>query len=195
MTLLIGLVGYKGSGKTTVSRDAVSFQQGTLKPLPIHLMNFVDPIRDMLIALGVPHKIVHNKKRWDEPLPILCGKTTRFAATSLGTEWGREIIGPDLWVNIAIEQIHLLTSQRIGVIVDNVRFHNEFELLREQGATMIAWHRPNIIVDLSHESERHIATLQRMCDETFNNIDGAFRSSVDRWRARLIELTANTESA
>jgi hypothetical protein len=189
ITSLIGLVGYKGAGKSSVSRSAIYHPAKSRIALPIHLMNFMQPIQDMLTAIGIPDDIVRNKSRWNEPLPILCGKTTRFAATSLGTEWGRDMIGPDLWANIAIGQVHELVSRGISVIIDNVRFPNEFELLREQGAQMIAWHRPGLIVDLSHESERHIAKLQRQCDERFDNINGEFAATVDRWRVKLKELT------
>jgi hypothetical protein len=189
ITSLIGLVGYKGAGKSSVSRSAIYHPATSRIALPIHLMNFMLPIQDMLTAIGIPDDIVRNKSRWNEPLPILCGKTTRFAATSLGTEWGRDMIGPDLWANIAIGQVHELVSRGISVIIDNVRFPNEFELLREQGAQMIAWHRPGLIVDLSHESERHIAKLQRQCDERFDNINGEFAATVDRWRVKLKELT------
>ena len=188
ITSLIGLVGYKGAGKSSVSAKAIFDPCRSMQALPIHLMNFSNPIYEMLAAIGIPADILRNKSRWNEPLPILCGKNTRFAATSLGTEWGRDMIGADLWANIAIGQVHELVSRGISVIIDNVRFPNEFELLREQGAQMIAWHRPGLMVDLSHESERHIAKLQRQCDERFENIDGEFKLTVDRWHHKLKEL-------
>lgn len=186
---LIGIVGYRGSGKTTVNRKAIFDPEHSPQALQIHLMNFMEPLYNMLGAIGVPYDIVRNKNRWDEPLPMLCGRTMRHAARTLGTEWGRDLIGNDVWINLAITQIHELVSRGISVIVDGVRFPNEFDLLREQGAQMIAWHRPGLGVDLSHETERHIARLQRQCDERFDNIDGEFKSSVKRWRDQLKQLT------
>lgn len=157
---LIGLVGYAGAGKTSVT-NAANLQYG----LNIHHMNFSTPITQMLLTAGVPSKMLIDKSRWNEPLDFLCGKRIRHAAQTLGTEWGRQHIGSDFWVRAALAKV---PSDR-HTIIDNLRFPNEMKILRDYGATFIAFHRPGLVPDTTHESEKYIKELQAQCDEDFYN--------------------------
>jgi hypothetical protein len=164
---LIALVGYAGSGKTSVTAQA-RVGHG----LYIHHMNFSEPIMKMLQALGIPSEILDDKTRWNEPLDLLCGKTIRQAAQTLGTEWGRDQIGPDLWVRAAIARV----PQDRHTIIDNLRFPNEMALLKERGAIFIAFERPGMAFNTIHESEKHIRKLQEQCTEGFINKEPLQRS-------------------
>ncbi len=171
---LIGIVGYKGSGKSTTVNCATNGINH------FHHMGFSEPIYRMLEAMGIPKEILDDKSRWNEPLDILCGKSTRYAFTTLGTEWGRDLIDGDVWTHIALEKADRLRNRNINVIIDNVRFPSEFDHMLFEGATMIAFHRPELEVDLSHESERHIRELQSRCKYFITNPEGEFTDTVSR---------------
>lgn len=69
----------------------------------------------------------------ETPLEILCGKTTRFAMQTIGTEWGRSTIGDNIWTNIAISKAAGLGD----VVITDVRFPNEVEAVKTAGGTVI----------------------------------------------------------
>lgn len=60
---------------------------------------------------------------------------------ALGTEVGRNMIDPDVWVNIAEAKIQALRSQGIPVVITAVRFPNEIEMIRRLGGTTVWIHR------------------------------------------------------
>lgn len=180
---LIGLIGYKGSGKSSLTDEALHTWDGVRAVR----MGFADPMRDMIAALGVPAEILHDKARWDEPLEILCGKSTRHAVVTIGTEWGRQQIGEEIWTRIAMHRSEKLRSEGKNVIIDNVRFPIEANTIRERGGILIAFKRPMIALDTAHESEQHIEALQRDANITFFN-SLHFAESAKQWKNLLHKL-------
>lgn len=187
---LIGICGYKGAGKTTVTATAIFDPRRSLKALPVYQMGFMQPVTMMLEALGIPDDILANKARWNEPLDMLCDHSTRFAAQTLGTEWGRDTIGANLWVNVGIQQARAVMKQGINVVIDGVRYPNEFEAMRLLGANMIALHRPGLQPETRHQSERHITWLQTQCDHRLDNPGGMFEATARRMRELLTAIIA-----
>jgi hypothetical protein len=85
------------------------------------LLNFVDD----------PWEYLEGSKKEHE-VPGL-GVTARFLMQTLGHDWGRMSIGRnDVWVLIETRN---LTGD--GYIVDDMRYENEYQKLRELGFTMI----------------------------------------------------------
>ena len=119
MKLVIGFSGLKGSGKTTAAEYMVA-HHGFMR------MSFAGPIKDMLRVLGV-------FEDWpkEEPHPLLCGMTPRHALQTLGTEWGRDMIGGDIWVNIVKDRIEKFDYYSQRVVIDDVRFKNEVAMIEE----------------------------------------------------------------
>lgn len=190
---LIGIVGYAGSGKTTVTREAT---QSRMTPFPLLACkhhNFSRPIVNMLAAMGIPQAMLNDKSRWNEPLDILCGHSIRYAATTLGTEWGRDQIGRDVWTRIALAEAEDLRNRGYHVIIDNVRFPSEYDAMRqtEGGAFMIALLRRGLHDGtIEHESERHIKTLQGMCEYEINN-SGTFPEAVEKMRKIIVDIVSD----
>lgn len=178
---LIGIVGYAGSGKTTITRAAIT--TGGI----VH-MNFSNPIIAMLRAMGIPSDMLDDKARWNEPLDMLCGHSIRYAATTLGTEWGRDQIGQDVWTRIALAQAekHLAAGQH--VIIDNVRFPSEMKAMREIGAVFIAMLRPGLHDGtVTHQSEFYIRELQGVCEFEINN-NLQFSDAVAKMRKIIVDI-------
>lgn len=61
--------------------------------------------------------------------------TFRYLAQTLGTEWGRGLVCPNLWVDITAGKLDRRGSSKI--VVDDMRFPNEYLALKNRGAFMI----------------------------------------------------------
>lgn len=151
---IIGLTGLKSSGKDTAAAILVSEGYTVIK--------FADALKNMLRSLlrsaGVPNIEV---ERWiegdlkEKECPALCGRAPRYAMQKLGTEWGREMIADNLWTSITRSAIDSIEG---NVVITDLRFPNEYNLLKSMGAKMFRIERGLINSDL-HESEKYIATM------------------------------------
>lgn len=86
----------------------------------------------------------------DEPL------TSRRWQQLFGTEFGREMIHPDIWVKIAMAKAATLDR----VVIDDMRFPNEFEAVRAAGGRCFRVHRPGTEVTSQHASEGQLNGTQ-----------------------------------
>jgi hypothetical protein len=148
--ILIGICGLKGSGKTEVAKHLE-------KALSAQRVRFSTPLKNMLRSIGLTEDEIEGHLK-ESPCDKLCGQTPRHAMVTLGTEWGRDMIGQDIWIN-AWKQI-ALANLAIGanVITEDLRFPNEFEALTSAGGIVLRVARPGIPVG-EHESERHSASF------------------------------------
>lgn len=131
MTRIIALMGAKGAGKSEVAQYLVD-QHGYTR------MRFADGVKGMLRTLGLTEAQTDGAEK-ESPIPLLGGKTYRDAATSLGTAWGRDMMDPDLWAR-ALEQrmmAHTFAASRVRIVVDDVRFPNEHEMLQRWDAIFV----------------------------------------------------------
>ena len=62
------------------------------------------------------------------PIPQLLGKSVRYLQTKIGTEW-RDLINTEMWTMMAINQIVAYQEQGYNVVVDDLRFPHEYNLL------------------------------------------------------------------
>jgi hypothetical protein len=139
---IIGLVGYKESGKSLAASAIPDWER----------RSFALPLRKMLLALGVESQYLYERK--EEIVPFL-GVTGRHLLQSIGSDWGRNMINPNIWVNAA-----LATMVEGGkYVVDDGRFLNEEKALREKGAVIIRINRPGRCGD-NHESEQYIKKIK-----------------------------------
>jgi dephospho-CoA kinase len=140
---IIAFCGRKGSGKSLAAqylRESL-----TEKGRDSHVLNFADPIKKMLLALGLPSSAVYSQEGKTLPRFALGGKTGRYAMQTLATEWGRDLMHHDIWTRVMDHKLETYQKQNYqGVIlVDDVRFENEIKLLRLWNATLIHIHRPD----------------------------------------------------
>lgn len=128
---LIGLIGKKGSGKDTAAEalEALGFQNvkfaGALKAM----------LRTLLAYQGVDEVTIGRMIDGDlkeVPTEFLAGKTPRFAMQTLGTEWGRTLIGPDFWLDTAMKK-----AKTGDTVITDCRFPNEVDAVSSHGGTVI----------------------------------------------------------
>lgn len=146
---IIGITGKKRSGKDTLANEFVN--------LGYDLLSFAAPMKKMLqVILG---HIQDDKK--EEILPEF-GVSYRHMAQTLGTEWGRNLISPDLWVKLLERQL------RPGgkYVISDVRFNNEANFIRKFGGLLIHVERETGRVD-THSSESGVTWVMK--DTLINN--------------------------
>lgn len=141
--MIIGIVGVAGSGKTIVSRHLVE-SAGYRK------LSFAAPLKRMLRAgFGMTEEQLDGSLKTSTDRTV-CSRTPRYLMQTLGTEWGRRMVGPDVWA-----QLWRRDALELGgdIVADDVRFPNEAEAIRALGGVIWRVHRPGLNVD-SHASER-----------------------------------------
>lgn len=141
---LIGLVGNARVGKDTVA-DYLADQYGLIP------YAFAMPVKDMLEP--VFGDLFYTGDR-EKPIDWL-GKSPRQLMQSLGTEWGRHLVHPDIWVLLADQQWKRYPG-RFGMVATDVRFRNEAEWVLREGGTLIRIVRPDAESVSSHCSEQAI---------------------------------------
>jgi hypothetical protein len=104
-------------------------------------MKFARPLKEMLRTLyreaGLSEKMIERKIEGDlkrTSCPILGGKTPTDAMQTLGDEWGRQLVCPDLWVNILGSKYRQSTAT--NVVVDDCRYVNEARTVRQLGGQL-----------------------------------------------------------
>lgn len=158
---IIGFAGQAEAGKTSAAL-IVAAQYDLVR------MSFADPLRDMLKALGLDDAEMSEHK--NVPNALLCNRTPRYAMQKLGTEFGRQVIGENIWVNAAMQKADL--QSRVfgnGVVFDDVRFDNEAEAIREAGGIVIEVSKPDLPPRMDHPSERGVSP--RLIDHYVHAVD------------------------
>ena len=148
---LIGLTGLARSGKDTVAAHLVQ-RHGFVQH------SFAGPIRTFVAnILGWSRDELEGGK--EEPIPWLNGQTPRRLMQTVGTEWGRQMIHPHLWVESCLRRVHWSRRvERRPVVISDVRFDNEAEAIRAAGGQVWMLVRARAGIAGSHVSEAGVRT-------------------------------------
>lgn len=159
---LIGLTGYAGTGKDTVR--AILDEHG------YHGLSFAEPLRAMLRTLldsaCVRSGWMYDRALKEQVIPEL-GVSYRHLAQTLGTEWGRNLVKPDLWLRLIGNQMSYLTcagellhpEQPARFVISDVRFIDEAAWVRKRGGVIWRIDRPGVAPVRSHQSEQEMDTI------------------------------------
>jgi len=126
-------------------------------------IRFADPIKDMLRDFGLTFEQLDGALK-ETPSDLLCGRTPRRAMQTLGEEWGRQLIGKDIWVKAwqrRLEEVAAFMPD-VGIICDDLRYPNELDAVLRNGGTVIRVTRPDAPKVESHSSEEHHLFSQRV---------------------------------
>ncbi len=122
--MLIGVTGKAGVGKSTTAQVLVRDHGFVCVP-------FAGPLKKMLSALGLSDAELYGDMK--EVVNQFFGQTPRHMMQTLGTDWGREMIHPAIW----LKAWELEASKHEKVIVDDVRFMNEVDLIKSLNGMVI----------------------------------------------------------
>lgn len=160
---LLGLCGYKGSGKDSV-HNAI-YRMG----INTYNHKFAEPLKRIAAAFlnecapNVDQSLIHRdngvakqtREDVQEDLDEITGgavRSVRQLLQFLGTEMGRQM-NEDLWVRVLDRKIrmHAQVENCLNVITD-CRFANEVEYVRQAGGAVVLVERPGLKPD-GHASE------------------------------------------
>ena len=133
--MIIGLVGFIGSGKGTVG-DILE-QKGFVKD------SFAKPLKDACaVIFGWPRELLEGdtevSRKWREEPDVFWSEkfgkpfSPRYALQLMGTEAGRNVFHTDIWVTSLLNR-----SKGKDVVVTDVRFENEIKFIQDNGGIII----------------------------------------------------------
>jgi len=158
MIKIVAFTGKAGSGKTTAAKY-------TAHRCGYTRLRFADALKRMLKELGLSNEEIDGNLKL-EPCKLLGGKTPRYAMQTLGTEWGRELIHSNLWVEALNIQLMKYVSKGITeFVIEDLRFVNEatyLDSLRGDGCKVV-------IVGIERESKKD--TGNHVSETQMNNIE------------------------
>jgi len=143
--MIIGLTGLKQSGKDTVAKYIHTEYSDFI------ILSFAEPIKDMIRILGVGEEFISHKK--ENNISFL-NTSYRHLAQTLGTEWGRNLINENIWINVLHHKINSYEKTK-NFIISDVRFNNEAKFIKNNGGIIIQVIRDTGIID-KHISEKGI---------------------------------------
>lgn len=129
------------SGKTTVAQQLAYHGYITV--------SYAEPLRrvthHILAELGISTSRIDNYLKHDKEavIPEL-GVSARHILRTLGTEWGRDCIHPEIWVRCWRAQASSYLKRGFLIVVDDVRFPNEIQPIRDLGGVLWRITRPSL---------------------------------------------------
>ena len=140
--MIIGLVGFIGSGKGTVA-DILIDKHGFTK------VSFADVLKDLTATMfGWPRHLLEGdtveSREWretqDDWWSARLGKpiTPRLMLQMMGTEAGRDVFHQDIWIHTVARRIELLRQEgKDKFVIADTRFPNEMEAIKSWGGHIV----------------------------------------------------------
>lgn len=154
--LLIGLYSpVMQSGKSTVADYLIQKYGFVRVSFASALKNMV---RTLLFSAGLSDEQVEYFMNGGKETAIdnLGGKSVRFLTQTIGTEWGRNLVSPSLWSDLVLKSSALPEL----VIIDDMRFPNEYDDIRAAGGQVWRISRPGTDPTNDHPSEGLLEGLE-----------------------------------
>ena len=154
-------------------------------PGGFRVIGFADPIyRGLSAMLDLQEDDLRGRETKETPIDWL-GASPRQLLQTIGTDWGRDLIRPDLWVELCRRRLFRLHDSGVRrVAIADLRFANEVEMVREFGGEVWLVDRPGAeTTPHAHRSEDGLPadaidrTIVNDCglDELRRRVEAAFR--------------------
>lgn len=165
MTLIIGIIGTKGSGKDTLADFLVAMHPGAVK------YSMATPIKRACKELFLlSDKQLSDPVRKEAPSNMWPDWTPRRMMQWLGTDVFRDQVDPHFWIKHAA---HVIRSCQADImIIPDIRFINEAEMIRSQPShLLIRIVRDSTIKVDTHASETEMDSIpsEWISAKIFNN--------------------------
>lgn len=150
MQKIIAITGLKRSGKDTIAnylRDNYGYT----------IFRFAEPIKKVIILLmeyaNISKDDIENYLEFDKEVVIPeLNASYRQLAQTLGTEWGREQIDQDFWVNL----LNFTIKDNDKVVISDLRFESEVDFIKTKKSYIIKVYRGDDEIKDEHISEQGI---------------------------------------
>ena len=141
--MIIGIVGFLGSGKGTAG-DILIEQHGYTR------VSFADAVKDAVsVIFDWPRDLLEGDtetsrifretrdKWWSEKFGY--DVTPRYMLQLMGTEAGRDVFNENLWVHTVARRIRSMqdNESKDKFVIPDVRFPNELEFIRKMGGHVV----------------------------------------------------------
>lgn len=146
--MIVGLLGFIGSGKGTVGELLVE-KHG------FHADSFAAPLKDAVSKIfGWPRHLLEGdteesrvfrelkSEYWSNALGY--DVTPRLMLQYMGTEAGRNIFGANLWSASLQHRYYLRSANQDNYVITDVRFPNEIKMLHEMGGITVVVKRGDL---------------------------------------------------
>lgn len=137
---IIGLAGPSGCGKNTAGDFISDYWIRKTAEVPNQL-SFAQPLKDAAVILtGWDESVFHDRLLKEDKLPPY-GLSPRRFMQLLGTEFIRNMIDSNFWVNRLEMKLNPATLN----IITDVRFDNEAEMIRDNGGVILRISRHEVM--------------------------------------------------
>jgi cytidylate kinase len=157
---IVGISGPAGCGKSTARL--------TLEQMGWRHVSMAGVLKSMarvfFESAGLNDEVCINGRLKETPLQEIGGVSPRHVMQTLGSEWGRDLIAHDIWVQIAKSQCVSFMSKGFDVVIDDIRFENEAEMVRSLGGSVVK------ITGRGGISGVHVSEMGVTCDLEIKNI-------------------------
>lgn len=198
---IIGFAGKAGSGKDTAANFFIANAKEQLSHIKFYVYYFAKPIYTMLDAVHLLPKsidVVREERAVKESINPTFGVSPRYMLQTLGTEWGRNLIHPDLWVLLADDELKRHGSV---MVITDIRFQNEVKFVKQHGGKIIYIDRPGRFVkgkwevsiltmiksifSRKHASEKQMSYLKKnadyiICSNNLSNLESAVQQIIKK---------------
>lgn len=170
-------IGKMRAGKDTAADFMIASSGG-------HVLKFADPLYEM-------QKEIYRIAR----LPHPEGTKDRLLLQIIGTAWGRNTIDKNIWINVMDAKITEM-SNTSNMYITDVRFPNEFDLLKKHNFVLVKINRPLEerikfgATNLDHESETALDIVPDSEYDTILENDG----SLDTFYKKTLDMARTTST-
>lgn len=171
------------SGKRRAGKDLAAT---ALVDLGYEKIALAEPLKMFLgDVLGLPEgdaRLWGPSQRREEIIPSV-GRSVREMLQTLGTEWGRDSVHPDVWINFLLRRCE--QDRAYKFVVTDVRFPNELVRIKEVGGKVIRIRRPSVEMDDAASHHASETSLDGMPDDAFTHViinDGTHAEFVEKVR-------------
>lgn len=163
--MIIGFSGLKGSGKDTCADYIV-------KKYNYNKIAFAGPLKEICgITFGFDNdQLYGNKKEVKDPF---WGIRPRDAFQYIGTDMFRNRmqhlipgIGEEIWVKVAEKQCINHLNEGRNVVISDVRFQNELDMIQKHGGVVIYIDRPKC----KKNGDNHTSETEMLSISNYNEI-------------------------
>ncbi len=133
--MLIALLGFRGSGKSTIANYLIDNYNFTSLAFAEKLKQVVSTAFD--IDLDLLEGNSEESRVYRETTNEFWGMTPRQMLETVGTKLFRKGISEDFWVKIVEKRIQELLKSEKNVVISDLRFVNEWEMLKKYNAKVI----------------------------------------------------------